>query len=429
MSPRSTRLIILVAIVLLALVLRDVAARRLPVDFDEPVYFEGAVAYAAAIRAGDLGLLAADPSPEHPGLVKLLYAAVALRHPPLPAMPPGVATDDEAAFLADPANAARLAQMERMGGGMRRLSALLGVLHVLLLAAVSPPAGALLAVHSYTVKYTAQIYLEAAPMLTATVCVLAYVRAVRESRKGAKGQRRQEEDPLDSSLPSRPLRDPLFFWTISAVALGLTAAGKYVYAVAGLAVVVDYLWEPSMSRKGAKGQRRQEEDPLDSSLPLRPLRDILLWGSLALLVFFAASPAFWPNPLGRLFDSLAFHAAYSQGAHVAGAGYPWYQPFVWLLTPQSVRWHPGIILVGLDPLTAALGVMGLRGMGAQWGGRGRVVVLWWALGLAFALLWRTKWPQYSLIMTAPMALCAAEGARALWRRVPAGVRGLFARYD
>ena len=363
MSPRATRLIILVAIVLLALVLRDVAARRLPVDFDEPVYFEGAVAYAAAIRAGDLGLLAADPSPEHPGLVKLLYAAVALRHPPLPAMPPGVATDDEAAFLADPANAARLAQMERMGGGMRRLSALLGVLHVLLLAAVSPPAGALLAVHSYTVKYTAQIYLEAAPMLTATVCVLAYVRAVRESRKGA------------------------------------------------------------------KGQRRQEEDPLDSSLPLRPLRDILLWGSLALLVFFAASPAFWPNPLGRLFDSLAFHAAYSQGAHVAGAGYPWYQPFVWLLTPQPVRWHPGIILVGLDPLTAALGVMGLRGMGAQWGGRGRVVVLWWALGLAFALLWRTKWPQYSLIMTAPMALCAAEGARALWRRVPAGVRGLFARYD
>ena len=42
-----------------------------------------------------------------------------------------------------------------------------------------------------------------------------------------------------------------------------------------------------------------------------------------------------------------------------------------------------------------------------------MIVLWWAIGLAFTLVWSTKWPQYSLIMTAPMCLCAGEGVKRL----------------
>ena len=231
-------------------------------------------------------------------------------------------------------------------------------------------------------------------MLMASVTVLAYMGARRSSRKEREGgkERQEESETLRLDLPWRPWREPLL-WSLSAVALGLTAAGKYVYAVAGLAVAVDALWLVAQQRRP------------------RGLLVLFGWGGLALLVFLAANPYLWPDPFGRLLDSLAFHAAYSQGAHVQQSGYPWYQPFVWLVAPMPVGWHPGIIVTPLDPLTAALGVGGLRPAWRAYGGRGRVIVLWWAIGLAFTLVWSTKWPQYSLIMTAPMCLCAAAGLR------------------
>ena len=376
MSSRRVRWSVVAAVVLLAAGLRLWAVARLPVDFDEPVYTEGGLVYAAALRAGDLRLLQRDPAPEHPGLVKLLYGGVFLLSPspwgeaaagPLPNPLPG-------------------------GEGARALSAAFGVLHVLLLALVSPVAGALLAVHSYTVKYTAQVYLEAVPMFMASVCVLASIGA----RFQVPGARAERSALAPGTWPREPSswRNPLL-WSLSAVALGLAAAGKYVYAVAGLAVAADSVWRLVEARRP------------------RGLLVLLGWGGLALLVFLAANPYLWPDPLGRLFDSLAFHAAYSQGAHVQQSGYPWYQPFVWLVAPLPVGWHPGIIITPFDPLTAALGVGGLRPAWRAYGGRGRVIVLWWAIGLAFTLLWSTKWPQYSLIMTAPMCLCAGEAVKRL----------------
>jgi hypothetical protein len=372
---------VVAAVVLLAAGLRLWAVARLPVDFDEPVYTEGGLVYAAALRAGDLRLLQRDPAPEHPGLVKLLYGGVFLLSPSLG----GNGRPDP------------LPSPLPEGEGARALSAAFGVLHVLLLALVSPAAGALLAVHSYTVKYTAQVYLEAAPMLMASVCVLAYMRARRSSRQEREGgkERREESETLRLDLPWRPWREPLLFGAISAVALGLAAAGKYIYAVAGLAVAVDALWLVAQQRRP------------------RGLLVLFGWGGLALLVFLAANPYLWPDPFGRLFDSLAFHAAYSQGAHVQQSGYPWYQPLVWLVAPLPAGWHPGVIVTPLDPLTAALGVVGLRPAWRAYGGRGRVIVLWWAIGLAFTLVWSTKWPQYSLIMTAPMCLCAGEAVKSL----------------
>ena len=395
-SPLARKLVLVLAIVLLAAVLRGLAVARLPVDFDEPVYTEAGLVYAAAIRAGDLSLLRLDPAPEHPGLVKLVYGGVFLLSPslwegtgdPLPnPLPGGEGTGDP---LPNPLPG---------GEGTRGTSAVVGVVHVLLLALVSPVAGALLAVHSYTVKYTVQVYLEALPMFTATLCVLSYMMARKSSRKGRQGGKERQEDSSWRSLPPwRPLREP-FFWTLSAVALGLTAAGKYIYAVAGLAVAADYLWRLAAERRP------------------RGLLVLLGWGGLAVLAFFAANPALWPDPFGGLLDSLAFHTAYSQSAHVQQSGYPWYQPFVWLVAPMPVMWHPGIIVTPLDPLIALLGVVGLRPMARAWDGRGRVIVLWWGIGLLFALLWPTKWPQYSLIMTAPMCLCAAAGLRSVVQRL------------
>ena len=394
MMARSRRLILITAIFILAAILRDHAVRHLPFDFDEPVYFTAGLAYTEAIRAGDLDQLATlDPAPEHPGLVKLIEAAVFLRYPPLPPLsdsPP----DPSPPVLYDMALTAR------------QVSAFFGLLHVLLLAVVSPAAGAMLAIHSYTVKYTAQIYLEAVPMFTASVCVLAYIRAKKGSRKDAKNAK-----PRILSLAFlASLREP-FFWALSAVALGLTAAGKYIYVVAGLAVAVDALWTIVQQRRS------------------RGLLVLFGWGALAVLVFFAANPYLWPDPIGRLLESLSFHAAYSQSQHVQESGYPWYQPFIWLVAPLPRSWHPGVILVSLEPLIVALGVVGLWPMWRARDGHGRVVVLWWLLGLVFTLLWSTKWPQYSLVMTAPMSLCAAEGLRALWLHVPDDLRAILTSHE
>ena len=80
------------------------------------------------LRAGDLRLLQRDPAPEHPGLVKLLYGGVFLLSPSLWA-------DGRQDPLPSPLPE---------GEGARALSAVFGVLHVLLLALVSPAAGALL---------------------------------------------------------------------------------------------------------------------------------------------------------------------------------------------------------------------------------------------------------------------------------------------
>jgi hypothetical protein len=392
---------VIAAVVLLAIVLRGCAVLRLPVDFDEPVYFEAGQRLAGALRAGDLAALSdADSAPEHPALGKLVYAAVFLLSPP-----PEAASD-------------ALTPLDYPGIDLlppRATAAFLGVLHVILLAVVSPAAGLLLAIHTYAIKYTAQVYLEALPMLTATICVLAYMVAHdahakdAEERKDAKTPGRKEETPsffapsrlsaFAFPLPSRSwrsLREPLFL-SLSAIALGLTAAGKYIYVVAGLAVAVDALWMIVAARQW------------------RGLWRLAAWGALALLVFVLANPNLWPDPIGRLLASLRFHAAYSQGEHVAASGYPWYQPFIWLFVPMPVSWHPFALITPLDWATAALGVLGLWPAWRAWGGRGRVVVMWWGIGLLFTLLWATKWPQYSLVMTAPMCLCAAQG----WRQIRA----------
>ncbi len=409
-TTRARRLALVALIVILAAALRGCAVIQLPVDFDEPVYFRAGQRLAAAVREGDLDAFEnADAAPEHPALVKLLYAAVFLRYPPAPEVP------DFPADLSPPRYAPYVAQIGAMGTAARLSSALFGVLNVLLVGLVSPAAGGLLAIHTYTIKYTSQIYLEALPMFTATVAVLAYCRAVGEQeRKGAGEQGRKGESFFT--------RSPLFWWAVSAVALGLTAAAKYLYAVAGIAIAADALWRWAATRGRRRGAG--DGDSPASMLPftLSPLFLLIAWGGLSLLVFYAANPNLWPDPAGRLAASLGFHAAYTQGSQVTQSGYPWYQPFVWLFTPQPVVWHPTVLITPLDGLTAALGVVGAGPLWRSAGGRRRVVVLWWAIGLVFLLLWPTKWPQYSLIMTVPVCLCAAEGLR--WARALAERHGL-----
>ncbi len=273
------RLLAVLLILLVAVAWREAAARRLRTDFDEPVYLTAGVRYADALRDGDLARLANDDFHyEHPGLMKLVYAAAllpfgeaAVAAPPLPEL-------TELADLPPPLHA--------MVSAARHAAMLFSLLTVLLLADVSPVAGALLAIHTYAIKYTTQIYLEALPMLMATVCVLAYVRALGSAgAQGGGGAGDTERAPV-----SRRLISPALWLALSAIALGLTAAGKYIYCVAGLAVAVDWVWRLG-KRAGAQGRGVQgrkwallrpsspgAHSPCSSSMPPTPTCGRTRWG-------------------------------------------------------------------------------------------------------------------------------------------------------
>jgi ABC-type sugar transport system permease subunit len=186
-------------------------------------------------------------------------------------------------------------------------------------------------------------------------------------------------------------------WLIlSAIALGLTAASKYMYCIAGLAIVADWgLSAVAASRSGTHSSVVRDTR--------YATRSLFLWGFIALVVFFAANPRMWSDPFARLAQSVSYHGSYAQSAHVRQANFPFWQPLVWLLGP--VPWHPGVFILMVDTVVTLLAGLGL---GRLWRDH-RVFAIWLALGLGFLLIWPTKWPQYILMITVPLSLAAGLG--------------------
>lgn len=336
----------------LAWTLRARAADMLPVDYDEDDYLLAAQRIALILKSGDWGGLQNDNyRPEHPPLAKLSFG-IAL------AALPDAAPIPERPVNASPA--ASLPQPHLLWA--RRLAAAFGALQVFFLALLSPLAAFFLAVHTFTIKYTSQVMLEALPALTSTLSLLTYLR-------WRKSQTRR-------------------WLLLSAIFLGLTAAGKYMYALAGIIILAHALLEAYC-----------EEDRLQ----LRPLIPFLFWGAGSLVVFFLANPYLWPDPLGRLWSSLTYHGSYATGEQVSEAMFPLWQPVLWLL--HSVPWHPGVFLISMDGLIALLALAGLRRLHE----RNSLYTLWLGISMGFLLLWPTKWAQYILLLTAPLCLAAAEG--------------------
>jgi hypothetical protein len=357
---RLPRLLFIAAIVLIALVLRLRAVDRLPIDNDEDDYLRAAQQYAAAINARDWAeFTRINYRPEHPPLVKIVYGVTLSPLPQVPEVPDRPTTASPPATLPQPhLTAARL------------MAAAFGVLEVLALALTDPLAGLFLAIHTFTIKYTSQVMLEAQPALTSLVAVLAYAKS--------RGR----------------LNDRL---ALSAIALGLTAAAKYPYCIAGVAVAVDWVWSA-----------HADTQPRHAAALKRRLAPLAGWVLLALGVFFAAAPYLWPDPSGRLRASLLYHGAYARSEAVRCHERLFWQPFGWL--KKSVDWHPDVFVVSVDPLISVLALFGLRRM---WRTR-RVFALWLVFALGFLLAWPTKWPHYVLLLTAPLSLAAAEGSRSIW---------------
>ena len=272
------------------------------------------------------------------------------------------------------------------------------LLEVLALAIFNPLAGLFLAIQTWAIKYTSEIMVEAVPSLMSLLAVLFYMQARRRSvfarGQGAAG-----------------------WWLFSGVALGLTVASKYIYCVAGIAYLVDTLWQlvdgegpmvdrdPVRTPDPAGQQASANHQPFAGRHKLTALGYLLLWGVVALTVFWAANPRLWADPLRHLTQSVSFHGPFAADSGPGGR-------------------HPvletAVLAVCADPLAVGhlCGEVGyvdclLAGAG--------IARLWQTTGdrimaghrCHLLLLWPAKWPQYMKTVSAPLCLAAAAGFRGL----------------
>jgi hypothetical protein len=364
------RLALVALAVLAAALARARAVRELPPDYDELDYIPAGFEYARRMEAGRWREIpGVKRNAEHPALVKLLHGVV-LR----------------AAGAAEP-DASKLAVGKPMPDAARpaflwtrALSAVAGVAQVLLVALVSGVGGLWLALDTYHVKYTSQAMLEAIPGLLALLAVLLFERATRR-------------EPGPDGAPATDRIEPrAALLVLSSAALGLSAAGKYPYPLVTGAALAPFLAVRLRRHPGA----------------------LVLYPLAAILFFWAGNPAIWDDPLGRTWASLTYHWSFSSGAYVKRAGLPWWWQLHWLTRPAPAGWHPGVFRVTF--LDYALLAVGLASFPVAV--RRRPVWAAWTLaGLAFLLVWPTKWPQYTLVVRVPLAGMAGLGLSAAWEWV------------
>jgi ABC-type sugar transport system permease subunit len=363
----------------IALAARLTAVNALPVDFDEDDYLRAGQLYSVGFQAGDpLVLLRENYRPEHPPLAKIVTGLVLTPLPAFPEVPDQPTTAGPSNDLPDlQLHAARLGD------------AAFGVASAVLLALVNPLGGLWLALHTWTIKYTSQVMLEAVPAFFALLAVVASARGWGAGAGSGSTRRRTA------------------WLALAAVSFGLACAGKYMYGVAGLAIVADWLLRWRAGEAVPAGPGGRDGNAWRAAA-------IAGWVGLAVAVFFAADPYLWPDPVGRLASSLAYHAGYATSAAVQDTGWPMWQPLVWLAGSVPVNWEPpGTFVVAVDLVISALAVLGLRQL---WSER-RVYALWFGIALLFLMFWPTKWPQYILVLSAPLCLSAGLASAALLRPV------------
>ena len=335
------------------------AVTTLGIDYDEDDYLRAAQEYTAIFRSGDFAkIVDTNYRPEHPAFAKIVMGLALLGEPEKPLTPDNPTSAEPNQYLAR-----NLLRTDRV------TNAVFGVITAGLLAIVNPLGGLLLGIHAWTIKYVSQIMLEAIPAFTSLVSVLAYL------------------------MWKRKQHNRINFWLVlSAIFLGITAASKYLYCLVGVAILLDWLMDA------------REYGGLKIAF-----RNILIWGGIAVVLFVAFNPYLWPDPIGRLKDSILYHTAYSTGAsEVENSNFPFWQQFVWLSRSPRM-WQADAFYFSVDPLIAILAAIGL---GATWR-KQRVFGLWLVVGIFFLLIWPTKWPQYLVTISVPLCYSASEGLNAI----------------
>lgn len=335
MKKRWVTVALVLGVICLAWAARWVAATHMPLSGDEQIYVPVSAQYAQAIANGRAAeILTLRENVEHPLFNKLAFAAAILV--------------EQSSGIPDLLSA-------------RYVSIAASALLTALLAFVNPIAAVGLAVHSIQIQYASQAYLEALPALTISAAVISFERARRHGTR---------------------------WLLLSAICLGLTAASKYIYAIAGFAILPFLVW-------------RYRHAPLL----------IVTYGVAALGVFFVANPFLWTNPAANFLETLTFHNRVSGSELVTGYARPawWHIPYLSRLSD----FYPGIPYLSLDTLIFIGGILGLPALWRY----SRLYFAWFVVALVFLLLWNTKWEQYALTLITPLCLAFGFGLTDVARRI------------
>ena len=187
-----------IGVIAIAAFLRHRAVQLLPVDYDEPIYLKAGQHYAAAFLERDWGeIIRYDYNLEHPPLVKLVYGIPLTFLPQIEEIPPKPVNAPPPDSLPDPQF--RVA---------RYTSALFGVLETAILAVLNPFAGLMLAIHTFSIKYSSQVMLEALPAFSSLLMVVTF----------RKWEHRREQG-----------KNAWHWLVLSGSFLGITAASKAMF--------------------------------------------------------------------------------------------------------------------------------------------------------------------------------------------------------
>lgn len=378
---KAKKLLILavIAITTLAVFVRVYATENLYIDYDEPIYLKASLEYTNFIRHGQANwLIWSKSNYEHPSLYKIVYGVVLLGQSPLEKLYDKDFVDPSP-IVSSPA--------KEWGMAGRRVSLVFGSIAVLVLSIVNPLAGFFLAINSLSVKYTSQFYLEALPLLTSLLAIIGYWLFYKTAEQFPEKKRK------------------IFLWlALSAVFLGITAASKYIYCAAGVAIALHWMIA-TIRRK----------------IPVNFLFYLLGWGVFSLIAFYIFDPYLWPHPITHLIETLQYHLAYPNSENVKEYAYPVWQPLYWLWNPFRY-FDPrssSAFLFYLDPIIFILAIIGLP----RTYQKKNIYFVWLIVGIIVLLMWGTKWPQYTLIVLAPFCMAASQGLftifeliKSLWKK-------------
>jgi hypothetical protein len=321
-------------------ILRIHVVQTAPEEVDENNYLAPAVDFRRAIDRGDWE--------------SITKVERNFEHPPLVKFLYSLTLDQaELNQLPEDFGGDFLNQMPRSLENARWQAALAGMVSVGGMTLLNPLAGLVMAIQSMLVYYTGVAYLDALPMMFTVLMAWFYTR--------------QPQRKLD-------------FW-LAAVCLGAAAAGKYPFAFGGLIIVIHALF-----------------------YRLVRIRNLALWGLLALGTFYLLNPYLWTDPIGRLTDQLTFHQDYASGRNYS-LHIPWQQM---IFPRQDIRYDEGLLLpAGIDVLIFLLAVPGSILLLRQ-----KSVFGWWLVaGMIFLMLWRAQWIQHNMIIAVPYCMSVAENLK------------------
>ncbi len=323
------------------------------IDFDEPVYYRAGIGLAECLESLNLSCLATyNYNLEHPFLGKILYGLYAVAS--------GYSSID----------------MHKGIYGVRLINIFLSSTTSLILTLISPFAGLLYAGDALSTKYGLEVYLDG---FSALFVSLSYLPLTIGDNKATK-------------------RNII----LSSIFAGLSIATKYT-AIPALAPIPLYLLSKTFIQ--VKGKHRG----LELLLVFRSkyIFYTVLWLFLAGLFFYVFNPSIWLDigkPLSetRLYKSLMFHENYSLHTSMEKP-MPFYQQFLWYTRHSVSKWHPGFFSVDTGVFLLFLGFLGLPLTLVR-----KPLIGYWIISYTFFLLiWPVKWPQYTLLLSAPLSISAS----------------------